>query len=144
MFDEWLIKSRRNRKCEVQHQQGLGGYLRAGVTSWPLPALSWPLCLHKVLTAVLLEQSGAHLLEKPSTALLSSPCPKVTMASLWGCDAGVQAMRETRIMNVWKQPEGYTLFLFMIQFTHFFSMILPLFISDFVILVLLRLGTTWA
>lgn len=97
-----------------------------------------------VLTAVLLEQYGAYLLEKPSTGLLPSPCPEGTMASLWGCDARAQAMRETRIMNVWKQPEGYILFLFMIQFTHFFPIILPLFISNFVILFLLHLGTTWA
>lgn len=121
-----------------------GGYLRAGVTSWPLPALSWPLCLHKVLTAVLLEQSGAHLLEKPSTALLPSPCPEVTMASLWGCDARVQAMREnTDIEHVETARRFY--FIFVHDTIHsFFSIILPLFISNSVILFLLHLGTTWA
>lgn len=68
---------------------GTGGYLRAGVTSWPLLALSWPLCLHMVLTAVFLEQSDAYLLEPPPLLAQAGFVPHVPRApwpACGGCD----------------------------------------------------------
>lgn len=137
------------KKLKVGNSASAGtrGYLRAGVTSWPLPALSWPLCLHMVLTAVLLEQSGAYLLEPPPSPPGKACFPPHVPSAPWPACGDVTSQssgdaENTVIEHVETARRLYFIFVHDTIYS-FFSIILPLFISNFVVLFLLRLGTTW-